>query len=43
MSQAIDALELLPLCRATLPVHEVIVLEATPMGTLMIGEIILRP
>jgi hypothetical protein len=39
MSEAMDALELLPLCRATLPVHEAIVLEGTPMGTLMVGEI----
>lgn len=32
-------LELVPICRAVLPVHEAIVLEATPQGTLMVGEL----
>ncbi len=34
-----EALELVPICSAVLPVHEVIVLERTPQGTLMVGEL----
>ena len=35
----ISDLELVPLCKATIPVREAIVLEGTPTGTLMIGEL----
>ncbi|MFO0688607.1 MAG: DUF3237 family protein [Myxococcota bacterium] len=34
------ALELVPLCRAFIRVRETIVLENTPSGTLMIGELV---
>lgn len=34
-----EPLELVPLCRAVIPVRETIVLEGTPTGTLMIGEL----
>lgn len=34
------ALELIPLCRAFIRVKETIVLENTPSGTLMIGELV---
>ena len=36
---SMDALELIPICKATLPVHEAVMLPDTPTGTLMIGEI----
>ena len=35
-----DELELVPLCRAFLKVEEVLVLENTPNGTMMIGELV---
>ena len=34
-----DELELIPICQATIPVSEAIVIEGTPTGTLMIGEL----
>jgi len=34
-----DPLELVPLGRAVIPIRETIVLEQTPTGTLMVGEI----
>ena len=34
-----DELKLIPICRAELPVHDTIVVEGTPQGTLMVGEL----
>ena len=34
------ALELIPLCKAFIRVRETVVLESTPRGTLMIGELV---
>ena len=34
-----EELQLVPICSAVIPVHEAIVLEGTPLGTLMIGEL----
>ena len=34
-----DRLELVPICSAFIPVHELIMVENTPQGTLMIGEL----
>lgn len=34
-----DDLELVPICKATIPVNETIVVGETPTGTLMIGEL----
>lgn len=34
-----DRLELVPICSALIPVHEVVLVEGTPQGTLMVGEL----
>ncbi len=34
-----EELQLIPICKALIPVHEAIVIEGAPFGTLMIGEL----
>ena len=34
-----ESLELVPICKAFIPIREAIVVEGTPQGTLMVGEL----
>jgi hypothetical protein len=35
----VEPLTLVPICSVLMPIHEAIVLEGTPQGTLMVGEL----
>ena len=34
-----DSFKLIPICSVLMPIHEAIVVEGTPQGTLMVGEL----